>query len=83
MVKILILFSVIGSALITFSLCRISSICTRKEEINKFKLREQLDNCTEWFGNKDIVTIMVSQKVDKLINEQMMAKLQVKNSGEY
>ena len=38
------------------------------------ELKEQLNNAINWFGKNDIVTIMLSQKLDKLIVNEMRCK---------
>ena len=38
------------------------------------KVKEELNNAIEWFGKNDVVTIMISQKLDKLIVSEMRCK---------
>ena len=38
------------------------------------KVKEELYNAIEWFGKNDVVTIMISQKLDKLIVNEMRCK---------
>lgn len=38
------------------------------------ELREMLDKATEYFGTDDIVTIMLSQKLDKYMVKEQLKK---------
>ena len=38
------------------------------------QLKEMLDKATEYFGTDDIVTIMLSQKLDKYIIKEQLKK---------
>ena len=40
------------------------------------ELQDNLDNCINWFGYGDIVTIMFSQKLDKFKVEEQLKKMQ-------
>ena len=39
------------------------------------ELREQLNNAIKYWGMNDIVTIMLSQKLDKLVNSEQRKEL--------
>lgn len=66
---LVIAISVIASSLVTYSFCRISSLCSREEEtaqevpvqeqhivnINKLRIKNGLEPIT--YGNQDIISI--------------------------
>lgn len=43
------------------------------------ELQEQLNNCINWFGFNDILTIMTSQRLDKYKNEEQREVIDVYN----